>query len=776
MSLLDNQKGMSDVVPGARVLSEKEFSRRSFLRGGGSLVIGLSMAGVVAGRSRAANNPGAALAAHTGAVSGPPPAAQVDSWLQVNPDNSVTLYHGWTEMGQGSPTAVRMIAAEELGLAVEQVSAAQVDTNVSLSQLSAGSSSTLTAMGATSMRGAAAAARTLLVQMASSQLGVPAASLSVVNGVVSGGGKSIKYSDLMAGKLFNSTIAAAAPSLTSPANFKVIGTRIPRPDIVDIVTGKLTYIHNVRVPGMLHGRVVRPRGQGALTQGAKLVSLDKSSVAHIPGVQVVQKGNFVGVVAPKEYDAVQAAAQLKVTWDNTPMLPGDGNLETALRDPANLLKSTLSVNTGDVGSGFASAAKTVSASYFTAYQSHAPLGPNAAVADVTPNRALILAFTQGPYILTRTAVASALAVPAASVRVQVYPASGVYGHADYDDASISAALLSQAAGKPVRVQFMRWDETGWDQFGPAQATDVHAGIDANGKIVAYDYTAFNHGWTQVIETAAELAGTPLPATAAGGQIDTVNSGSMYTIPNRRVTSNNVDGYKGFFKGIWLRAPGAPQAVFASEQTIDALAHAANMDPIAFRIQNIDTTQRSGVGRWADALSAVAKAASWKPAVSASKLASGDVVTGRGVAIGGFAGSYPAIVADITVDKRTGVIRVDHLYAAQDAGTTVNPASVENQMVGCLVQGASRALIEAVRFNKVRQTSLDWVSYPILRFKQAPAVTTVVLQRLDQPSSGSGEPTTAAVAAAIANAFFDATGVRLYRMPMTPGLVRGALAA
>jgi nicotinate dehydrogenase subunit B len=756
----------------ARVLSEQEVSRKLFLKGGGALVLGLSTAGA----ARAGNNPSAASATHTGALPGPPNAALIDSWLQVNPNNTVTLYHGWAEMGQGSPTAVRMIAAEELGMSMDQVGAAQIDTNVSLSAFAAGSSSTLTAMGATSMRGAAAAARTLLLNLASAQLGVPAASLTVSNGVVSGGGKTVKYSDLMAGKLFNSTIAAAGATLTSPANYKVIGTRVPRVDIPDIVTGKLTYIHNVRVPGMLHGRVVRPRGQAALTQGAKVVSLDKSSVAHIPNVQVVQKGDFVGVVAPKEYDAIQAAAQLKITWDNTPMLPGDGNLETALRNPANLLKSTLSVNTGDVGSGLAGAAKTVSASYFTAYQAHAPLGPNCAVADVHADSALILCFSQAPYILTRASVSAALGLPANAVRVELFPASGIYGHADYDDVSISAALLSQAVGKPVRVQFMRWDETGWDNFGPAQATDIRAGIDANGKLVAFDYTAFNHGWTQVIESAAELAGTPLPATAAAGQIDTVNSGSFYTVANRRVTNNNVDGYKGFFKGIWLRAPGAPQAAFASEQTIDALAHAANMDPIAFRLQNIDATQTSGVGRWADVLNAVAKAANWKPAVSGSKLATGNVVKGRGVAIGGFASSYPAIVADITVNKKTGVITVDHLYAAQDAGTTVNPASVENQMVGCLVQGVSRALIEQVRFNRVRQTSLDWISYPVVRFKQAPSVTTVVLQRLDQPSSGSGEPTTAAVPAAIANAFFDATGVRLYRMPMTPAYVRGALAA
>ncbi|HEY4348387.1 MAG TPA: molybdopterin cofactor-binding domain-containing protein [Gaiellaceae bacterium] len=756
-------------------MTGSELSRKSFLRAGGSLVIGLSLTGLATRGAAAANNPKAISASHTGAVAGPPDPTQIDSWLQVNADNTVTLFQGWTELGQGTPTAVRMIAAEELGLTMAQVNAVQVDTNVSLSAFTVGSTSTSTAMGATSMRGAAAAARTLLLNLSSAQLGVPVGSLSVSEGVVSGGGKSLKYSDLAAGKPFNSTLAAAKATLTSPNAYKVIGTRVPRIDIPDIVSGRLTYIQNVRVPGMLHGRVVRPRGQASLTQGATVISLDKSSVAHIPGVQVIQKGNFVGVVAPHEWDAIQAAAQLKVTWDETPRLPGSGNLQAALRDPAKLQSTSVPVNTGDVGAALASAAKTVSATYFTAYQMHGALGPNCSVASVTPGGALILCASQGPYLQTRASVSAALGLPASAVRVMVYPASGTYGHSTYDDVSISAGLLSQAVGKPVRVQFMRWDEHGWDQFGPAQTTDIRAGVDAAGNLVAYDYTAYNHGWTQVVESAAELAGTPLPA-APGGQVDTTASGSFYKLANRRVTSKVVNGYAGFLKGIWLRAPGAPQATFASEQTIDQLAHLAGIDPIAFRIQNIDASQVNGVGRWAAVLDAVSKASKWKPAVSASKVGSGNIVTGRGVAIGGFANSFPAIVADITLNRKTGVIAVDHLYAAQDAGATVNPASVENQMVGCLVHGTSRALLEEVRFSKARTTSLDWNTYPVLRFKDSPKVTTVVVQRLDLPSSGSGEPTTAAVPAAIANAFFDATGVRLYRMPMTPGYVRAALKA
>jgi nicotinate dehydrogenase subunit B len=708
-------------------------------------------------------------------VPGPPDPAQIDSWLQVNPDNTVTLFHGWTEMGQGSPTAILQIAAEELGLQLEQVSAAQLDTNVSVQEFAAGSSSTSTAIRPTSLRGAAAAARTVLLGMAAARLGLPASALSIENGVVSGGGKSVKYSDLLAGTTFDTTIAAVSPSLTAPSSYRLIGKPVPRVDIPSIATGTATYTQSVRVPGMLHGRIVRPRGQAALAAGARLLSFDERSISHIPNVQVVQRASFLGVVAPVEYDAIQAAAELEVTWTEAPTLAGDGKLEGALRDPANLQRTSTVVDEGDVGAALASAAHVFSASYFWPYQLHGALGPNCSIADVTPQSATVICMAQGPYT-TRQALATALRLPQTSVRVEVFRASGNYGHDTYDDVSISAALLSQAVGKPVRVQFMRWDEHGWDQFGPAQATDVRAGIDPAGNIVAFDYSAFNHGWTQVVESSAQLAGQPLPPVAPAAMIDTVSSGSFYKIPNRRVASNSVDGYGPFLKGTYLRAPGAPQALFASEQTIDALAHMAGTDPIAFRIQNIDASDTDGNARWIAVLDAVRQASGWKPKVSASSVQTGNVVSGRGVAMGGFANAMPAIVADVTVNKKSGKITVDHLYAAQDAGTTVNPASVENQMEGCLVQGTSRALLEQVGFTRTRQTSLDWVTYPILRMKDTPAVTTVVVQRLDQPAAGSGEPTTAAVGAAIANAFFDATGVRLFRVPMTPAIVRAALGA
>ena len=776
-----SERHTEERVAVARLLEQRELSRLTFLKGGGTLVLGLGLASLPQA-AHAANHPQAASPRHTGATPGPTDATQIDSYLEINPDNSATLYTGWVELGQGTPTGLRMIAAEELRMAYDQVHLAQVDTNTSLSAATVGSSSTLTAMRATSLRGAAAGARQLLLTLASARLGVSVGQLTVAKGIVAGGGKSVTYADLSGGSLLGSTIATVGAPLTPPSDYRVIGTRVPRQDIPGIVTGTGTYIQNVRVPGMLHGRVVRPPGQAALTQGAPLAHVDPASIAHIAGARVVRVGNFLGVVAPLEWSAIQAAAELKVRWaDTPPLLPGDRGLDTALRDPRKLFSDGVEVGVGDVGAGLASAVTVVSRSYRAAYQMHAALGPNCAVADVSPAGTVVLCASQIPYA-TRGAVINALNVSQpgtygpANVRVQVFPASGTYGHSAYDDATISAALLSQAVGKPVRVQFMRWDEHGWDQFGPAHAIDLTAGVDANGKIVGYDFTAWLHGWTQSIETAAELAGVPLPATPPLQNADTVSSGSFYAIPNRRVTSKRVNGYAGFMKGTYLRAPQAPQSLFAAESMIDELAHAAGMDPIAFRINNIDATQVNGNARWIGVLQAVAQAAGWVPHLAASRLGHGPTLSGRGVAMGGFAGSFPAVVADVTVDTRTGKITATHLYAAQDAGTTVNPASVENQMSGCLVQGCSRALLEEVRFTRERQTSLDWVSYPILRFKDAPKVTTVVVQRTDQPSTGSGEPTTAAVAAAIANAFFDATGERLFQLPMTPAYVRGVLAA
>src|SRR3954454_19012867 len=387
------------------------------------------------------------------------------------------------------------------------------------------------------------------------------------------------------------------------------------------------------------------------------------------------------------------------------------------------------VRKGDVDAGFAKATKVVEATFFNGYQSHGMIGPSCAIADVKGGNTTVLCSTQLPYS-TRGSIAKTLGyADVKQVRLQMYEGSGCYGHSCYDDAAHAAAVLSQAAGKPVRVQFMRWDEHGWDNYAPAQVTDLKAGIDANGKLVAYDYNAWHQGWMST-ETSEELVGKKVATPFV--LPETENNGAQYAIANRRVTTKAVPSIgAGFLKTVWMRAPGAPQALFASEQVIDDLAVAAGQDPIAFRKLNASND------RWAGVLDAAAKASKWTPRVAGAQKRSGTVLKGRGVAIGGFSNTLTAIVAEIEVNTKTGKITAKHLYGAQDAGLTVNPGLVENQIEGCLIQGCSRALLEEVKFNKTNVTSLDWSRYPTLRFKDAPQVTPIVVKRPDLPSSGSG---------------------------------------
>jgi CO/xanthine dehydrogenase Mo-binding subunit len=736
-------------------LLDREFSRKSFLKGGGALVVGFSLAGSAVA--------GAAKGATARTTAGPPDANQIDSWIAIHEDNTATVFHGKIELGQGTSTGLLQIAAEELDLTMEQIRESRVDTDYSPNQgVTAGSSSI--SRGGPQVRQAAAEARAVLLGLASKQLGVPVAQLTVDKGVVSGGGKTVTYGALLGGKRFAAPNTGKA-AVKKVADYKLLGTPQKRIDIPAKVTGEYQWVHNVRLPGMVHGRIVRPQGQGPYTQPVKPLAIDESSIRNIKGVTIVRKGDFVGVVSANEQDAIQAAAQLKVTWSESPTMPGNGNLWKYMRE----VKTTdrYAENRGSVDKGFAEATHTLGATYTWPYQSHASFGPSAGVADVRPDGATVMMAGQSVYG-TRTTIAGLLGLKPEQVRVQFYEGSGCYGRNLQDDAAQAAAVMSQAVGKPVRVQLMRWDEHGWDFYGPATLVDIRAGVKADGTITAFDYVSWQQGWNGV-ETTAETLGTPIPTTAFGGA-DRENAGNQYAISNRRVLGRSVPVGSALPKVAYLRAPAAPQALFASEQMIDELAYAAGMDPIAFRLKNI------GEERWTGVLEAAAKAAAWKERRAASSVSSKRVVKGRGVAIGGFASTFVAVIADIELDRATGKIRNTHLTAAQDCGLVVNPDLVINQMEGCLIQGASRALLEEVKFSKNRVTSLNWDSYPILRFKDAPGLTTVVVDRKDKASSGAGEPATAPVGAAIANAFFDATGKRIRQAPMTPARVRAVLKA
>jgi len=753
-------------------LLKKEFSRKSFVKGGGAMVVGFSFAGAgLAGKARAAVSPYA--------NSGPPPADAVDSFIVIHSDNTASIKTGIKELGQGSTTSLLMIAGEELNMEMSQLRFLQFDTagpNVSPNTGNTGNSSAIRIAGP-SVRAAAAYGKQALLGLAATQLGVAVSSLTVKGGVVSGGGRSVKYGELLGDKLFNvkmprATLDPGQAPAKAVSDYGLVGTRVPRIDLPDKVTGEKTYIQNVRVPGMLHGRIVRPRGQGAYGTGAKPLKIDASSIKHLADVRVVRRGDFLGVVAPNEWVATQAAAQLKVTWQDPATvipLPGSGNIFAAMRASQTL--DRLVTNRGDVGKGFASAATVRSATFTGQHVSHAPIGPHCAIADVTANGAVIMSHLKNGYA-TRPRIAQLLGMPESVVRLQHWEGSSSFGGgAIYADAAEAAAVMSQIVGKPVRVQFMRWDEFGWDNYGSAQVMDVRGGIDAKGNLVAFDIT----GWITPENGSDRYATTETVGYGAldpgiGGRLvdGGANSASFYTTPNYRVIGKAKVWTQGILRIASLRMGGQSLNNFAAEQIIDELAYAANMDPLAFRLQNMTDS------RWINPLTAAAQAANWQPRVANSVRQSGDVVNGRGIGFGFHSGGNAAGITEIEVNTKTGKILVKNIYMAQEQGLAVGIAQLENQIVGGSTQAASRALHEAIAFNKSAVTSLDWVTYPMMRFKEAPKVTPIVVQNTSITTQGAGEPMAGAVHAGIANAFFDATGVRMHTFPLTPARVLAAL--
>jgi nicotinate dehydrogenase subunit B len=730
-------------------------SRRDLLKGG-ALTVAFNIAAPLLPRLSSASR------------AATPDPAMVDSWIAVHADNTATIFFGKVELGQGTTTGMLQIAGEELDLDMSQLRTVRVDTEVTPNQGPAVASLSIMDNGP-QLRAAAAEARQALLQLAAAKLGAPMDRLKVVNGVVSVAGepaRAVKYGDLIGERQFNVKMTGKAPQ-KPVADYRLVGTRVARVDVPDKVSGKYVYMQHVRVPGMLHGRIVRPRGQRAYGAGARIASVDAGSIADIAGARVVRKGDFLGVVADNEWDAVRAADRLKVTWQVPPLLPAQDKLFDAMR--ASRTTDSVIVEEGDVPAALARAAHVASATYYGPYQAHAPFAPSCAIADVGVQSALVMCSTQYPHGV-RGVLATTLGLPAEQVRVQYYEGAGVFGRACHDDSALAAAVMSQAVGRPVRVQFMRWDEHGWDNYGPPHLADVRAGVDADGNITAFEYHGWHHGWA-TMETSQELALGASPPPPPSGRARLVNKetlSAVYAMPNVRLINHHVPGLDGYLKGGNLRSPMDLSISFASEQTIDELAHAVRMDPVAFRRRNMTDP------RWIGVMDAVTRAANWAPRVHAAP--AGRIATGRGVGLGTHIVSYGAAVADIEVDRDTGEIKVRHLYGAIDAGLVVNPALVENQIVGMLVQSASRALIEEVRFSQTNVTSLDWNSYPVLRFADHPDVTPIVVQRMNERSTGAGEEVMGAAVGAIANAFFDATGVRMREYPMTPDRVRAALKA
>jgi nicotinate dehydrogenase subunit B len=597
-------------------------------------------------------------------------------------------------------------------------------------------------------------------------LGVAPEKLVRANGAVTVRGESRRatYGELVNGQALHRTIASATKT-KDPDAYRVVGQSVPRVDLPKKVYGSYPYLYNLRVPGMLHGRVIRPE-----PIGATLASVDESSVAGLAGVRIVKRDAFLGVVAPSEWAAIQAMRRLKVVWTGGGLAPVT-DLAAAVRATPVSNEKTI-VNTGDVAANLGPTA--LSATYVWPYQTHGSIGPSVAVADVRAGSATLWSSTQGVFFL-RAAVAKLLQLPNDAVRVKYIEGSGCYGHNGADDAAADAALLSQAVGAPVRVQWMRDQEHGWDPKGPAMVIAHSAALDAaKQRISAWktDVWSPSHSTRPQGDAGNLLAGrltnVPEPkASFVGGDRDAkVN----YQVPNYRVAMHNLDG--GLLHSSAMRGLGGTQNTFANESFMDELATAAGADPMAFRLAHVANDPRA-----VDLLNALAKLAAWKARPPAQNVdRSAARMHGRGVAFVRYENTqaYVAAVADVTVDRATGSVRVEKIAIAHDCGIIVNPDGLRNQIEGNAIQATSRALKERVTFNTSGVTSLDWRSYPIVRFSEVPDVTIALIDRKHEPILGAGEATTTVIAPAIANAIHDATGVRLREVPFTPDRIGAAL--
>ena len=746
-----------------------ELNRRQFLKTTGTLIIGFNLF------------PPSSVSAQSMAE----PAAdadprELDSWLAIAPDGTVTVYSGKVDLGTGVETALAQIVAEELDVPFNKVHMVSLDTAKAIDQGVTAGSRTIERAGP-QLRQAAAAAKQELLKLASQRLGSPVESLSVTSGVVSAGSKKVTYAQLIGGKKFNTRIPVSgtgwnmkvAPDARTKTfkDYKIVGTSQKRVELPPKMTGEFVYVHDVRIPGMLHGRVVRPP-----TVTSKPASVDDSSLKTIPGfVKVVQEGSFLGVVCTTEWSAIKAAKALKVTWSapQTKMPAGPDEVFAYLQNTKSL-RDQVTVNRGDPEAALSKAGKTYEATYRWPFQMHGMMGPSCAVADVGKDHATIYSGTQGSFG-TRTAVAEMLGFPEKNVRLLWREASGSYGRMSSDDVSEDAALLSRAVGKPVRVQWMRDDEHGWEPKGPAQLDLIRAGVDDQGKIIAWDFA--DRGLPL---TAASSPGLRLLASrqigmkpkADGNSNGTQGGGEIYTFENQKCAAPLIPWVQADetpLRTSYLRAPGDLGRCFASESFIDEIAADQKVDPVQFRMRYLGENKRG-----ADALMAAVKQAAWQGRPSPAAASMGGKAIGRGVAISNRADTICGAVAEVEVDKSTGEVSVKRFVLSHDCGLVINPDGLKNQIEGNIIQGVSRALMEAVKFDSSGIKSLDWSTYPVIRFPKVPEIEIVLINRPEMPALGGGEPSSAPIAAAIANAIFDATGVRLREAPFTPERVLAGL--
>jgi CO/xanthine dehydrogenase Mo-binding subunit len=780
-------------------------TRRDFLQTSGWLLVGVGAAAVTDPFGEHASAQATVLPRQSaqGATTGPypdPDFKQLDSWIVIHQDNTATFSVGKTDCGQGTGTAFRQMMADELDVAFDKTTCIMGSTDVTVDQGGSGGSDAIQVDG-WPMRRVAAEARRVLLEMASVRFGVPVDQLSVREAVITvtaDPSKRVTYGELIGGKHFNVTLTGANIDATTGAakvkpvgDLKIVGLSPQRYDIPAKVDGSLKWAVDAKLPGMVHARNVKPP-----VAGATVVSIDESSVRRLPGfIKVVSKGNYIAVVCEREEQAIAAAKQIKVSWQKpaTPPFPASEDLFTYMRNatPTSSQRPTI---VGDPDAALAAAVTVVEADYDIPFQGHTAFAPAHAMADPSNGQMTIYSNDMKSYGM-RNGVATFLNMPRDRVRVVWMEGPQGYGRTAADDAGFEAAYIAKEIGRPVRVQWMRNEETAWDTKGPAFAVKMRGGLDAQGNLVALEYDAraadYNHVGYNEPETVliAQLMGVRKATPAAGSA---ATPSHMYSIPNQRISAHVVG-----LPMIWetpvrtgnLRDPNGPQSTFAAESFIDEMAAAAKADPAAFRMKLLTASTADDSGFKRSRSIAVIKAAveayGWdaRPSPKPRGAGSGEILTGRGLAYSFRGQTVVAEIAEVEVNRRTGRVWVKRLVCAHDCGLVINPEALRRTIEGGMLHSISRALHEEVQFDTEKVTSVDWTSHPSLTHADTPEKIDVVLvngdpnpKRPDLPHYGAGETTCKPMIAAVANAIYDATGVRLRRVPFRAARVLAALKA
>jgi CO/xanthine dehydrogenase Mo-binding subunit len=750
-------------------------TRRSVLLGGGALVVSI-------GSGVALDTVLSIHQAHAQGTKPPLTPDQLSSYLAVNADGSVSAYFGKMDMGHGLHVAIGQIVAEELDVPFKRVTVLMGDTADTVNQGGA-SGSTGIQLGGKQMRMAAAEARRVLVEMAATALSSPADRLNVSDGVVSAAddpAKRISYAQMIGGQYFNVQLdwnkqygnALYAPGKAQPkkpSEHKIVGQPIKREDVAPKVFCQEDFCTDVKLPGMAHGRMIRPAVAGSVP-----VKVDERAIKDIPGARVVWDKGFLGVVADKEWDAIQAAEKLEVEWSvQEPPFPEQASLYDHIRKAA-VRKRVVEQQNGDVDAAFKSAARVIEADYEWPFQSHASMGPACAVVEIKDGHVTCWSGTQKSHFL-QEGLAATLELPRDQVHVIFKQGPGSYGRNDADDCAMDAAVLAKAVGRPVRLQYMRDQGTGWDPKGPASTHTARAGLNASGELIAYEFTSKAFSRVDVDTNGGKpydtLAGQTLGVALKSGDGFGVPAES-YTIENKRLAWETIAPLldrASPLRSSHLRDPVGPQIHFASESFIDEVAAAAGADPIEFRLRYIKEPRDVAV------IKAAAEKAGWDTRPSPRRDQTGAKVSGRGIAYAQRNGTRIAIIAEVDIDRSSGKIFARKFTVAHDCGQIINPDGLVKCIEGNIVQGVSRTLWEEVTFDRKAVTSVDWLTYPILDITETPGeVDVVLINHKEIAPSGAGEPSIRPVAAAIANAIFDATGVRIRRVPFSPERVKAAL--